>query len=162
MFQFPWFPPSGLCVQPAVTGSSPAGFPHSDIAGSLPAHGSPTLFAVYHVLLRLLTPRHPPFAFFRFALSCGDRACLVLAASPAGVPHGDILREGGGPVLPQGACFHRLPPNYANFRGHSFSSLYFSSPVALAGLPAFNPAGLKADALFCYSLGKEQLLAFSI
>jgi hypothetical protein len=43
-----------------------AGFPHSDIAGLAPAHGSPTLFAVYHVLLRLLTPRHPPFAFSSF------------------------------------------------------------------------------------------------
>jgi len=37
------------------------------------------------------------------------------------------------------------------------SSLCISSPVALAGLPAFNSFVLKADALFCYSLGKEQL-----
>jgi hypothetical protein len=40
-----------------------AGFPHSDIIGFAPAHGFPMLFAVCHVLLRLLTPRHPPFAF---------------------------------------------------------------------------------------------------
>ena len=39
------------------------GFPHSDIIGLTPAHGSPMLFAVCHVLRRLLTPRHSPFAF---------------------------------------------------------------------------------------------------
>ena len=74
MFQFPEFPLSGLCVHPAVMAVYATGFPHSDITGSQPAHGSPMLFAVYHVLRRLLMPGHPPFAFFRFALSCGDRA----------------------------------------------------------------------------------------
>ena len=67
MFQFPGFPPSGLCVHPRVTVVLTAGFPHSDIAGSLPAHDSPTLFAVCHVLLRPLSPRHPPFAFSRLS-----------------------------------------------------------------------------------------------
>ena len=38
------------------------GFPHSDIRGSTPAYGSPRLFVVRHVLLRLLAPRHPPCA----------------------------------------------------------------------------------------------------
>ena len=66
MFQFPGFPLVGLCVQPPVTSVPLAGFPHSDITGSQPAHGSPMLFAVYHVLRRLLMPRHPPFAFVRF------------------------------------------------------------------------------------------------
>ena len=41
---------------------TPAGLPHSDISGSLPAYGSPKLFAADHVLLRLLAPRHPPYA----------------------------------------------------------------------------------------------------
>src|SRR5690554_31928 len=67
MFQFPGFPPTGLCVQPVVTAVRAAGFPHSDITGSPPAHGSPVLFAVCHVLPRLLTPRHPPFAFSRLS-----------------------------------------------------------------------------------------------
>ena len=39
-----------------------AGLPHSEISGSLPACGSPKLFAVDRVLLRLLAPRHPPYA----------------------------------------------------------------------------------------------------
>src|SRR5512135_2639358 len=62
MFQFPPCPPSGLCVQPAVTGYCPAGFPHSDTPGSAPDDGSPRLFAAIRVLLRPLTPRHPPYA----------------------------------------------------------------------------------------------------
>jgi hypothetical protein len=38
------------------------GFPHSEIFGSTPVRGSPKLIAAYHVLLRLLAPRHPPNA----------------------------------------------------------------------------------------------------
>ena len=39
-----------------------AGFPHSDICGSMDVCSSPQLFAACHVLLRLLAPRHSPFA----------------------------------------------------------------------------------------------------
>ena len=35
-------------------------FPHSEIPGSKPVHGSPRLFAVSHVLHRHLAPRHSP------------------------------------------------------------------------------------------------------
>jgi hypothetical protein len=44
-----------------------AGLPHSGITGSTPADGSPMLFAAFHALLRLVTPRHPPCAFPRSA-----------------------------------------------------------------------------------------------
>ena len=37
-------------------------FPHSDIHGLLNICFSPWLFAAYHVFLRLLVPRHPPYA----------------------------------------------------------------------------------------------------
>ena len=37
-------------------------FPHSDIRGSRDICSSPRLFAAYHVFLRLLVPRHPPYA----------------------------------------------------------------------------------------------------
>ena len=37
-------------------------FPHSDICGSLDICSSPQLFAAYRVLLRLLVPRHSPYA----------------------------------------------------------------------------------------------------
>ena len=41
---------------------SRAGFPHSDIPGSMPASGSPGLIAAGRVLPRLSAPRHPPCA----------------------------------------------------------------------------------------------------
>src|SRR5256714_9245842 len=54
---------------------TPAGFPHSDIPGSKPVCGSPRLIAAYHVLHRLLVPRHPPCALSNLTgLSFG--ACL--------------------------------------------------------------------------------------
>ena len=42
--------------------STTAGFPHSDIHGSMLVCSSPWLFAAYHVFRRLLVPRHPPYA----------------------------------------------------------------------------------------------------
>ena len=39
-----------------------AGFPHSEISGSMDICSSPKLFAAYHVFHRLLVPRHPPCA----------------------------------------------------------------------------------------------------
>ena len=44
------------------SGISLSGFPHSEILGSKPVCGSPKLFAAYHVLHRLLAPRHSPYA----------------------------------------------------------------------------------------------------
>jgi hypothetical protein len=65
MFQFTRLASTGLCIQPGMTGSSPAGFPHSGITGSQPACGSPMLFAAYRALPRLSVPRHPPCALIR-------------------------------------------------------------------------------------------------
>ena len=48
-----------------LTGVCPAGFPHSDICGSMCICHSPQLFAAYHVFHRLLVPRHPPCALIR-------------------------------------------------------------------------------------------------
>ena len=39
-----------------------AGFPHSEICGSKVTCTSPQLIAAYRVLLRLIWPRHPPYA----------------------------------------------------------------------------------------------------
>ena len=50
-----------------------ARFPHSEISGSMGICPSPKLFAAYHVLHRLLVPRHPPYALIsitkRFVLT---------------------------------------------------------------------------------------------
>ena len=62
-----WFTSPGLLL-PAYEfsrGSSDLtrkGLPHSEIPGSKPVCGSPRLIAACHVLLRLLAPRHPPYA----------------------------------------------------------------------------------------------------
>ncbi len=44
------------------------GFPHSEIHGSKPILSSPWLIAEYHVLHRLLLPRHPPNALIALDL----------------------------------------------------------------------------------------------
>ena len=51
-----------LWIQYTVTEVCSAGFPHSDIHGSIDICSSPWLFAAYHVFHRLLVPRHPPCA----------------------------------------------------------------------------------------------------
>jgi hypothetical protein len=62
-----WFT-SLRCLPPAYGFSrgsleiSREGLPHSDISGSKPVCGSPKLIAAYHVLRRLLAPRHSPYA----------------------------------------------------------------------------------------------------
>jgi hypothetical protein len=52
---------------------TPAGFPHSDISGSLSARDSPKLFAACHVLHRLLAPRHPPRALCSLTPPASDQ-----------------------------------------------------------------------------------------
>ena len=65
MFQFPGFPAYDYFIHHTLYGSSPYGFPHSDICGSRLICSSPQLFAACHVLLRLLMPRHSPCALSR-------------------------------------------------------------------------------------------------
>ena len=57
-----------LWIQYTVTEVCSAGFPHSDICGSMDICSSPKLFAAYHVFHRLLVPRHPPCALY--SLTC--------------------------------------------------------------------------------------------
>ncbi len=72
MFHFPGLALAALWIQAGVPGLQPGGLPHSEILGSMPACGSPRLFAACHVLRRLPAPRHPPYALSsltRFQLS---------------------------------------------------------------------------------------------
>ncbi len=62
MVHFPGLARARLWIQRAVAEVRSAGFPHSEISGSKPVCGSPKLIAANHVLLRLLAPRHPPYA----------------------------------------------------------------------------------------------------
>ena len=56
------------------------GFPHSDIFGSTPVCGFPKLFAAYHVLHRLPSPRHPPYALSSLIITCLWRSLYSLSA----------------------------------------------------------------------------------
>ena len=55
-------PSAQLWIHCTVAEVCSAGFPHSDISGSMDICSSPKLFAAYHVFHRLLVPRHPPCA----------------------------------------------------------------------------------------------------
>lgn len=81
MFQFPGFAFITLCIQVIDTcftvllaaladsnNTVSGGLPHSEIQGSKPILGSSWLIAEYHVLHRLLLPRHPPNALFALDL----------------------------------------------------------------------------------------------
>ena len=54
-----------LWIHVTLHDSSPCGFPHSEIHGSKLICSSPWLIAACHVLLRLLMPRHSPYALVR-------------------------------------------------------------------------------------------------
>ena len=75
MFQFTRFPHPCGC-DPVSTGP---GFPIRTSSASSPAHGSPTLFAVYHVLPRHGRARHPPYALL-WLVAC-DTETLSLSRS---------------------------------------------------------------------------------
>ena len=76
-----------LWIQYTVTEVCSAGFPHSDICGSMDICSSPKLFAAYHVFHRLLVPRHPPCALY--SLTCrivllfsSGLLCIALLCRP--------------------------------------------------------------------------------
>ena len=56
MFQFPTF----ASYKYRMISLQLTKLPHSDMPGSMVVCTSPSLFAAYHVLLRLPEPRHPP------------------------------------------------------------------------------------------------------
>ena len=58
----PHVPLPYLFIQYGIYDSSPYVLPHSDTRGSWLIYSSPRLFAVNRVLLRLLMPRHSPYA----------------------------------------------------------------------------------------------------
>ena len=88
MFQFPGFAFITLCIQVINTwftsllitpegnnNKVSGGLPHSEIHGSKPILGSPKLIAEYHVLHRLLLPRHPPNALLALDLIQKEQNC---------------------------------------------------------------------------------------
>src|SRR5271167_2528220 len=78
MVHFPGLARARLCIQRAVIPFYGIGFPHSDIPGSKPVCGSPKLFAAYHVLHRLLAPRHPPYALSSLIIKLTQHVSICL------------------------------------------------------------------------------------
>src|SRR5439155_14036336 len=72
------------------------GFPHSDVLGSMLARSSPRLIAACHVLLRLLAPRHPPWALS----SLTQQRCSCSLCSSQGTTEG----IGTAPARNRGRC----------------------------------------------------------
>ena len=73
-------PHAHLWIQCTLTELHSAGFPHSDTHGSMPAFGSPWLFADCCVLRRLLVPRHSPCALCSLTIfsRSGFLRCFLL------------------------------------------------------------------------------------
>ena len=65
MFQFRRFPSYTYLIQYMIPYG---GFPHSEISGSQLICSSPKLIAAYHVLHRLLMPRHSPCALISLTI----------------------------------------------------------------------------------------------
>jgi hypothetical protein len=86
-----WFtslrcPRSAYGFSGGFPGMTPGGLPHSGIVGSKPVCGSPTLFAAYHALHRLLAPRHSPCALSSLTIRIPDtdsRAPRTRAPNPS-------------------------------------------------------------------------------
>ena len=78
MFQFSGYPSVYLCIQYTVIRYCLTGFPHSEICGSKLICSSPQLIAACHVLLRLLMPRHSPYALARLNFPLSFDSCSLL------------------------------------------------------------------------------------
>ena len=68
MFQFRAFPAYSYLIQSTLTRYCRAGFPHSEISGSMRMCRSPKLIAACRVLHRLLMPRHSPCALISLTI----------------------------------------------------------------------------------------------
>ena len=84
------YPPHSETAEAVSKRNGEGGFPHSEIAGSKPAHGSPTLIAACHVLHRLCMPRHPPNALtsrLRVRTTNGSPAWIICPYVRSTSPH---------------------------------------------------------------------------
>ena len=72
MVHFPTLPSRTYVFSPGYPGMTPGGFPHSEISGSKLVCSSPKLIAAYHVLHRLLAPRHSPHALSSLTIRTPD------------------------------------------------------------------------------------------
>ena len=79
----PRVPFHALWIHAWMTEVFSAGFPHSEISGSMGMCPSPKLFAAYHVFRRLPVPRHPPCALLCLTFPCALHARSFPRTMPA-------------------------------------------------------------------------------
>ena len=91
-------PHARLFDSPCVTLAG--GLPHSDISGSQLICSSPKLFAAYHVLHRLLMPRHSPCALL--CLTFVGASFILFASSLRTSSFGRKLTHSAAPPLKSG------------------------------------------------------------
>jgi hypothetical protein len=91
MFQFPSLASGTYVFSAGSRGFAAGGFPIRKSPGQSLLGGSPELIAACHVLLRLLTPGHPPCALVR--LTTTQRMKEIRTA-----PSESVVKERGGPT----------------------------------------------------------------
>ena len=112
MVHFPGFAPPAYVFGRRRRELTPARFPHSDIPGSQLAYSSPRLFAVSHVLHRLLSPRHPPYALSSLTLRLA-RNQLPPRSRGSGAATGSATRTAPGTPRRRAGHFRRLPMTFS-------------------------------------------------
>ena len=129
MVHFPALPSMAYVFSHGYPGITLGGLPHSEISGSKPVCGSPELIAAYHVLHRLLAPRHSPYAL---------SSLTTAFVTSADRPRRSARRKSSDALL---SCFGRKLP----FAGYSvvkesvtrsiarrFENLMAASPLLVA------------------------------
>ena len=137
MVHFPGFARARLWIHRAVRGFCPRGFPHSEIPGSKPVCGSPRLIAAYHVLHRLLLPRHPPCALSSLTTKFTRHTAAspqLSAIQPSAISKTSTRRENFcGPssrsteVDLQAAGFSAPKLSLRNLKPSNFETCFFSA-----------------------------------
>ena len=108
------------------------GLPHSEIPGSLLVISFPGLFADYHVLLRLLSPRHPPCALIHLIIQ--PQVIFRLCCSLFTTLRSQIIYSFGFFISPQnsspvGYVEENISNNVLFFSATQFSCLNWMFPV---------------------------------
>jgi hypothetical protein len=124
MVHFPGLTRTDLCIQSAVTWFYQDGFPHSEIPGSKPACGSPRLIAACHVLLRLLAPRHPPYALSSLTIKLTQHIAI---AGLWMITHAEFQHRAWGKfAFPHCATLEQKICGLLHQRGNTLAGVYAS------------------------------------
>ena len=126
--------------------------PHSEIFGSKPIPGSPKLIAGYHVLHRLLLPRHPPNALIALDLIQKEQ------------DYAGSRSPGTGPfVSPVSSWSKAFVHSFRPMQGCGMCLAIRRSPaVSVLDLDSFMPAGLACRCRSNASASHEADVSLSI